>query len=71
MLAVVINGHREFFLGSFLPNDVLVEVLLDFQGFRELMGPGGGLIRAVIFQNGVTDSDALVANISAGVIAGG
>src|SRR5437773_12575643 len=35
------------------------------------MGSGRGLIRAVVFQNGVADGDAFIADVSAGVIAGG
>ena len=49
--AVVINGHGEFLLGSLLADDVLIEVLLNFQGFRELVGSGRGLIGAVVFQD--------------------
>ena len=46
---VIIDGHREFLLGPLLPDDVLIEVLLDFQGFGELMGSGGGRVCAIVF----------------------
>jgi hypothetical protein len=68
---VIINSDRELLLGSLLSDHVLIEMLLDFQGFRELVGARSRLVRAIVFQNRVADSDALVADISTRVVAGG
>jgi hypothetical protein len=47
-LAVVVNRHRQLLLGGLLPDDVLVQMLLYFQGLGELVGSGRRLVRAII-----------------------
>ena len=47
--AVVVDGHRQFLLGSLLPDYVLIQVLLDFQRLRQLMRRPCGLIGVVVF----------------------
>ena len=42
-LAVVVNRDRQLLLGGLLPDHVLIQKLLDFQGLRDLVGvPDGG-----------------------------
>src|SRR5215467_14042822 len=42
--AVIVDGHGQLLLGGLLPDHVLVEMFLDFQGLGELMRTGGGLV---------------------------
>jgi len=42
---VVVDGHREHALGALLTDDVLVQDLFDFLGFRELVA---GALRALL-----------------------
>jgi hypothetical protein len=53
-----------------LPDHVLIEVLLQFQRFRELVGSAIGLLVAVILEDAVAYGDALVTNISSRIVAG-
>jgi hypothetical protein len=70
-LAVVVHGYRKLLLRGFLPNHVLVKELLDFQWFGNLVGAAPGRLGLVILQNRVANSDALVADVGAGIVAGG
>src|SRR5439155_17481336 len=66
----VVNGYRELLLGLFLPNHVLVEEGLDLLWLWKLVWSGRCRgRRAVIFQNGITNCDALVANIGSRIVA--
>ena len=70
-LAVVVDGHRQLLLGGFLPDHVLIQELLYFQGLRDLVRGSGGRLDLVVLQNRVADRDALVADVGAGIVAGG
>ena len=66
-LVVVVNRDRQLLLGLFLPDDVLVEESFHFLRLGQLVGNAGlGSGAAVVFENGVADRDALVANVGAG-----
>ena len=70
-LVVVVNGDGKFFLGLVLPDDVFIEERLDLLRLGQMVGRGGGMrFRAVVFQNGVADGNALIADVSPGIIAG-
>jgi hypothetical protein len=49
----------------------LVKIVFQFQWFRELVRRPVRLIVTIVFQDRVAYGDALVANVSAGVIVGG
>jgi hypothetical protein len=68
---VVVNGDGELFLGGILTDYILVQVFLQFQRFRELVRRPVRLIVTIVFQDRVAYGDALVANVSTGVIVGG
>jgi hypothetical protein len=67
---VVIDGNGKLALGGVLADYVLVQILLQFEGFGELVGKAVGGLIAVILEYRVADGDALVANVSPGIIAG-
>ena len=70
-LVVVVNRHRELLLGLLLADDVLVEEGLHLGRLGKLVGRGCGLrFRAVVFQNGVADGNALIADVGARIIGG-
>ena len=70
-LAVVIDRHRQLLLGGFLPDHVLIQKFLHFQGLRNLVGNARGRLDFVVLQNRVAYGDALVTDIGAGIVAGG
>ena len=71
-LVVVVNRHRQLLLGLLLADHVLVEEAFHFLRLGQLIGGGGGRRRgAVVFQDGIADRHALVANVGPGIIAGG
>jgi len=67
---MVIDRHRQLLLGLFLANDVLVEEGLYLLRLGELVrgaGRGGG--GAIVFENGIANRDALVADVGPWVVA--
>jgi hypothetical protein len=70
-LAVVVYRHRELFLGSLLPDHILIEEFFHLERLGKLVGAGGGLLGFIVFENGIADRYALVANVRTGIIAGG
>ena len=69
---MVVNRHGEFLLGLFLTDNVLVQESFDFMQLGKLVRSSGRrCCRAVIFENGVADRDALVANVGPGIVARG
>ncbi len=70
-LVMVINGDRQLLLGLLLADDVLVEERLHFGGLGQMVRRRRGMgIAAVVFQDGIADRDALVADVGARIIAG-
>jgi hypothetical protein len=67
---VVVYGDGELLLGGVLPDHVLIEELLDLKRFGDLVGRPGRRLDLVVFQNGIADGNALIANIRPRVIAG-
>ena len=70
-LAVVVHRHRQLLLGGFLPDYVLIQKLLYFQGFRDLVGSSGRSLDLVVFENRVADRNAFVADVGTRIVAGG
>jgi hypothetical protein len=70
-LAVVVNGDGELLFGGFLPDDVLIEKLFDFERFWNFVGSTGRRLDLVVFEDGIADGNALVADVGARVVAGG
>jgi hypothetical protein len=68
-LAVIVNGNRQFLLGGFLTDHVLIEKLLDLQRLRNLIGSSGRRLDFIIFQNRVANSYALVTDVCPRVVA--
>jgi hypothetical protein len=67
---MVIDGNGQFLFGCVLSNHVLVEILFQFQGTRQLAGRSVALFMPVIFNDGVANGDTFVADIGSGVITG-
>jgi len=68
-LTVVVHSYGELLLGGILTNDVLIEKFFDFERLRKLLRTGSGLIRLIVFKNGIANAYALVADIGARIIA--
>jgi hypothetical protein len=70
-LAVIVDGDGQFLFGSVLPDYVLIQELLDFQGLGNLIGTAGSGLGLVVFEDRVANGNALVADVRAGIVAGG
>jgi len=70
-LVVVVYGDRELLLGGILANDVLVQILFQFEWLRKLVGGAIGLLVLVILEDRIAYGDAFVADVGAGIITGG
>jgi hypothetical protein len=68
---MVVHRHRQLLLRGFLPNYILIQELFYFQRLRDLIGSSRGGLDLVIFQDRITDGDALVADVGTGIVAGG
>jgi hypothetical protein len=68
---MVVYRYGELLLGCLLPNHVLVEEFFHLERLGKFVGTGGGLLGLIVFENGVADSYALIANVRTGIIAGG
>jgi hypothetical protein len=66
---VVVHGHCQLFFDRLLPNHVLIQKFLYFQRFGDLVGGAGGSLDLVVFENGIADGDALVANVGSRILA--
>jgi hypothetical protein len=66
---MVVNRHRQLFLGGFLPDHVLIQELFHFEGFRDLVGCSGGSLDFVVLQDRVADRNALVADVRTRIVA--
>src|SRR5579859_658463 len=70
-LIVVVDRHRQLFLGLLLADDVFVEEYLDFLRLGQVVGRGCRLrLGTVVFQDGVANGHALIADIGPRIIAG-
>src|SRR5580693_769618 len=70
-LVVVVNRHSQLLLGLLLADDVFIEEGLDLLRLGQLVGRRGlRSRRAVVFQDRVAYSHALIANVSARIITG-
>src|SRR5260370_24013865 len=65
---MVINRHGKFFLRAILADDVAVEELLDLGRAGKPFRRRRGLLALFIFQNGLADADAFVADVRAGIV---
>jgi hypothetical protein len=68
---MVVNGDGQLLLGRVLTDYILVQVFFQFQRLRELVGCSIRLVVTIVFKDRVAYGDALVANVSTGVIVGG
>jgi len=70
-LVVVVDGDCELLLCGVLADDEVVEEGLDFSGLGKVRRLCAGLrIGLVVFEDGVADSDALIADVGAGIVGG-
>ena len=65
-LVVVVDGDRKNLLRSLLPDDVLVEHLLDLGRFRQLVAAALGALVELLANDVVAKLDAFVANENRG-----
>jgi len=68
-LAMIVDSYREFLLGGFLSNNILIQELFDFEWLGQLMRARSGSFRTVILKNGIADSNAFVAYICSWIVA--
>src|SRR3954462_10482142 len=69
-LVVVVDGDGELLLRLLLADDVFVEEDFYFGRLRQMVRRSRGMrFCAIVFQDGVADGDALVANVSPRIIA--
>jgi hypothetical protein len=66
---MVVDGYRELLLGSILANYILIEILFQLKWLRKFMRSPIGLVVAVVFEDRITNRNALVTNVSSGIIA--
>jgi hypothetical protein len=69
-LAVVVYGDGELLFGSFLPDHILIEEFLNLKRFGDLIGRPGRWLDLVVFEDGIANGDALIADIRPRVVAG-
>ena len=68
---VVVNRDGKLLLGLLLADDVFVEERLRLSRLGQLVGRGAGLgLGTVVFQNGIADGDALIADVGARIVGG-
>src|SRR6266567_5632411 len=65
-LVVVVDGDRQDLLGLLLPDDVVVQVLVDLTGLGEVVELDLGALRELLFDDLVAEIDALVADVHTG-----
>jgi hypothetical protein len=68
---MVIYRDGEFLLGGFLPDYILVKEFFDLERLRDLVRCPSRRLNLVVLKDRVAYSDALVADVSSRVIAGG
>jgi hypothetical protein len=68
---MVVNGNCELPLGGFLTDYILVQEILDFKRFRDLVRASGRCFRLVVLEDGITNRYAFVANVGPGIITRG
>src|SRR5262249_17350838 len=71
-LVVVVDRDRQLLFGLFLADHILVEEYLDLLRFRQVIrGSARTRLGAVVFQDGVANCYALIADVGTRVITGG
>src|SRR5205807_2247986 len=65
---VVVDRHGELLLRAVLPDDVAIQEPLDFRRPRKLPRGSGGLLALLVFQNGLANSHAFVADVRARIV---
>src|ERR1035437_4401212 len=65
---MVIDGDGELLFGGVLTDDVLIQILRQFQWLRELVGGRVLLIVTVVLENRIADGNAFVTNVSLGIV---
>src|SRR5262249_43458756 len=68
-LVVVVDGDSQLLLSGLLADYILIQVFLDFQRLRKLVGTAVGVFVTVVLKDRVANGNALVADIGAWVIA--
>jgi hypothetical protein len=68
-LGMVVNGYREFPLGSFLADHILVEEILNLKRPRNLVGAGSGRFRLIVIENRIANGNAFITDIGPRVLA--
>jgi hypothetical protein len=61
---VLIDRDRQFFLGVFLANDIIIEEFFDLYGLRERRATRGGFLLLIIGNDLVANINALVADVN-------
>src|ERR1700728_4787459 len=67
---MVVDRYRQLFLGSFLANNVLIQIFLEFQRAWQLARRTVALLVAVVFDDGIANGNAFIADIGPWIIAG-
>ncbi len=71
-LVVVVDGHRQLLLGGFLADDIFVQKGSYFMRLGQMRRRGRRpRLGLVVFQNGVADGDAFIADVGPRIIARG
>ena len=59
---MIVDGNGEYFLGTLLANDVLIEYGLDLLWFRQLVTAVVGTIVELFANNVITEFDTFITN---------
>ena len=65
---MIVDRDGKLLLGAVLANDVAIEKLLDLRRTGQLARGRGGLFALLIFENGLANADAFVADVSARIV---
>jgi hypothetical protein len=67
---VVVYGDSKLLFGGFLPDYILIEEFLDLKRFGDLIGRPRRRLDLVVFQDGIANGYALIADIRPRIVAG-
>src|SRR5579863_7619526 len=65
---MVVDSHRELFLGAVLADDVPIEEGLDLRRARQTAIDRAGLFALFLFEDLLADADTLIADVGARVV---